>query len=195
MRPFHRSSHLALLGFALFGCGGGQFVWFHDLPAAPAAGPYVIASGDLLGVRIFNQDNMSTHARVRSDGRIAVPFLGDVEVSGKTPDAVSRELGARFKEYVVAPTVTITVEESHPTSVSVLGEVAHPGTYTVEASSGVLQALAGAGGFTDYASRDAIYVLRRSPEQRIRFTYSALIHSEPGATTFRLHPGDVLVVE
>ena len=132
---------------------------------------------------------------MRSDGKIAVPFLGDVDVQGKSPDVVSRELGVRFKEYVVSPNVTVAVEEPSPTSVSVLGEVAHPGVYTVDASSGVLQALALAGGFTDYASRSAIYVTRREAVPRIRFSYSALVNGEGRAAAFRLRPGDVLVVE
>ena len=89
----------------------------------------------------------------------------------------------------------MTVEESQPTSVSVLGEVAHPGIYTVDPASGVLQALAAAGGFTDFASRDSIYVVRRAPTQRIRFSYSMLLDGDKRAESFRLHKGDVVVVE
>src|SRR5262249_34547353 len=130
-----------------------------------------------------------------SDGKIAVPFLGDVEVRGKTPAAASRELAAHLKEYVVSPVVTISVEEPQPTAVSVLGEVTHPGTYTLDPSPGVLQALAAAGGFTDYANREGIYVVRRASAQRIRFTFSSLMHGEGRAAAFRLHAGDVVVVE
>ena len=59
----------------------------------------------------------------------------------------------------------------------------------------MLQALAVAGGFTDYASRSAIYVTRREAAPRIRFSYSALVKGEGRAAAFRLRPGDVLVVE
>lgn len=193
-----RSSQLAaLLALApLWGCGGeGAYVWVHELPPQQAVAEYVVASGDLLSVSVFNQDNLSMHARVRSDGKVAVPFLGDVEVRGKTPAAVSTELEAGFKHYVVSAAVTVTVEEPQSTSVSVLGEISRPGTYAIDASAGVLQALAAAGGFTDYASKSSIYVVRRSPAQRIRFTYASLIQSEAGASAFRLRAGDVVVVE
>jgi polysaccharide biosynthesis/export protein len=179
----------------LSGCAGAPYVWFQELPAQHAVDDYVIAPGDLLSVRVFNQDNLSTRTRVRSDGKIAVPFLGDVEVRGKTPAVVSAELETSFKKYVVSAAVTITVEEPPSTSVSVLGEVSHPGNYTVDASSGVLQALAAAGGLTDYASRSSIYVVRRSPAQRIRFTYASLTQAEGASSAFRLHAGDVVVVE
>lgn len=181
---------------ALAACGGtGHYVWVDDLPEAQRGDIYRIATGDVLNVRVYNQESLSTHAKVRSDGRIAVPFIGDVEVAGKTPAVVSREIEAKLKTYVVKPTVTVTVEESQPTKVSVLGEVAHPGVYTVDRSSGVLQALAAAGGFTDFASRKSIYVVRRAPTQRIRFSYSALLDGDKRAERFRLRTGDVVVVE
>ncbi len=185
----------ALVLLPLAGCGGAPFVWVDDLAQQKAADEYVIEAGDTVGVHVFNQENMSTRARVRSDGKVAVPMLGDVEFRGKTPSALSKELGARFKEYVVSPVVTVSVEESLPTAVSVLGEVAHPGNYTLDASAGVLQALAAAGGFTDYASRDAIYVVRKAPGPRVRFAFSALAHGDGRATAFRLRAGDAVIVE
>lgn len=186
---------LATLATLATGCGGAPYVWAHELPQPPAAEGYVIAAGDVLSVRVFNQDNMSTRARVRSDGKIAVPFIGEVDVRGKAPAAVSADLEARFKHYVVSASVTITVEEIALSSVSVLGEVARPGVYAVDGSAGVLQALAVAGGFTDFASRGSIYLVRRAPAQRIRFTFAALTQGDERAATFRLRAGDVVVVE
>jgi len=180
----------------LVGCsGGGSYVWANELPADQSADAYVIAPGDLLSVRVYNQENLSTHARVRSDGKIAMPLVGEVVVRGRPPAVVSRELEARLKEFMVSPTVTITVEETAPTSVTVLGQVVHPGIYTVDATSGVLQALAVAGGFNDYASRGSIYLVRRSTAQRIRFTFSNLTHLEDREAMFTLRTGDVVVVE
>jgi polysaccharide export outer membrane protein len=194
-RSHARAALVALALAPLSGCGGGAYTWFRELPQQPATGDYVIASGDLISVHVFNQDNLSAHGRVRSDGKLAVPFLGEVAVRGKTPAALSAELEAGFKHYVVSAAVTITVEEPQTTSVSVLGEITRPGIYAVDAASGVLEALAAAGGLTDYASRSSIYVLRRSPEQRIRFTYASLTEGAGGAAAFRLRAGDVVVVE
>ena len=178
------------------GCAGhGSYVWARDLPPDGAQDDYAIAPGDTIGVRVFNQEAMSTHARVRSDGKIAVPMLGDVAVRGSSPSAVSRDLESKLKEYVVSPRVTVTVEESQANTVSVLGEVAHPGVFTVDATAGVLAALAASGGFTPFASQDAIFVVRNNPPQRIRFTMKSLMEADSRAAMFRLRRGDVVVVE
>jgi polysaccharide export outer membrane protein len=187
---------VALVSAAMLGCSsGGPYVWVNQLPPDQTADGYVIGAGDLLSVRVYNQENLSTHARVRSDGKIAMPLIGEVEVRGKAPAVVSKELEVKLKELMVSPTVTITVEETQPTSVTVLGQVVHPGIYTVDSTSGVLQALAVAGGFNDYASRGSIYVMRRSPAQRVRFTFADLTYVEGPAATFRIRTGDVVVVE
>jgi len=167
----------------------------NELPPDQTTDGYVIGSGDLLSVRVYNQENLSTHARVRSDGKIAMPLVGEVDVRGKAPAVLSKELETKLKEFMVSPTVTITVEETQATSVTVIGQVVHPGIYTVDATSGVLQALAVAGGFNDYASRGSIYVMRRSPAQRVRFTFTDLTRLEGQASMFRIRSGDVVVVE
>jgi polysaccharide export outer membrane protein len=173
-------------------------VWVDDVPASEFGGKpeaYVINVGDLLNVRVYNQDAMSTRARVRPDGKIAVPLLGDIEARGRKPAELAKALEARLKEFVVAPAVIVTVEEAQPMLVSVIGEVARPGILTLEPTSGVLQALAGAGGVTDYANRDRIFVFRRSPQLRIRFTYESLTRGEGKGAAFLLQQGDVVVVE
>lgn len=184
-----------VFALALAGCVSAPYVWINDLPMEATRGDYLIASGDVLNVRVFNQDAMSTRARVRSDGKIAVPFLGDVEARGQEPAALSKTLEGRLKAYVVSPVVTVTVDEMQPTSISVLGEVAHPGVYTMDASAGVLQALAAAGGLTEYAGRDSIFVVRRDPPEHIRFTFGGLNTADSHAARFRLRTGDVVVVE
>jgi polysaccharide biosynthesis/export protein len=187
---------LGLLFATTLGCAGGPpYLWANQLPPDQTADRYVIGAGDLLSVRVYNQENLSTHTRVRSDGMIAMPLVGEVDVRGKAPAAVSSELEAKLKQFMLSPTVTVTVEETSPTSVTVLGQVVHPGIYTVDAASGVLQALAVAGGFNDYAGRGSIYLMRRSPAERIRFTFNDLTRADGSAAMFRLRTGDVVVVE
>jgi len=164
--------------------------------APPASAPYLIQEGDLIRIQVWNQDAMSTRARVRSDGQISVPFLKDVAVAGKTPSALAGELEAMLKDYVNHPVVYVVVEESKPATVSVIGEVARPGIYPIDGDTGVAQALAAGGGLTAYAHRDRIYVLRTaSPPVRIRFTYDGLVQARGAAPSFRLRAGDVVVVE
>jgi polysaccharide export outer membrane protein len=179
----------------------GEFVWVDDLPQAapPAEKEYVIQSGDIISVRVWNQEGMSARARVRQDGKISLPFLNDVEVSGLTPTAAAKRIQARLKEFIVNPVVNVSLEETRPVTVAVLGEVVHPGNYPIDATSGVMHALALAGGMTPYASKDMILVIRQKPDGgtplRIRFTYEALTQAKGRAASFRLQSGDVVVVE
>ncbi len=157
---------------------------------------YLINVGDTLTVRVFEQEAMSSKVKVRADGRVALPIIGEFEVRGKRPFDVARELEVKLKEFVVAPKVTVNVDEFAALQVAVLGEVTHPGTYPLDPTAGVLQALASAGGLTEYATKDRIFVLRKTPAlRRVRFTFDALSRNEPKAATFALQTGDVVVVE
>ena len=169
----------------------------YEEPPAPAnTTGYVIQPGDVLQIRVFNQPDMSARARVRDDGKVSIPFLNDVVAAGFTPNALAQQLQQRLKEFINAPVVTVSLEEARPFSVSVLGEVNKPGVYAVPVGAGVLQALAAAGGFTQYASRDRIFVVRETPQRaRIRFQFEELTQAAGKAATFRLRPGDTVVVE
>jgi polysaccharide export outer membrane protein len=179
----------------------GEYVWADSLPPAPAQGSkeYVIQVGDTIGIRVWNQDSISSRPKVRPDGRISLPFVNDVEAAGSTPTELAARIQIKLKEFIVNPVVTVSLEEPRPVVVSVLGEVARPGNYQLDASSGVLQALAIAGGPTAFADRDRIMVLRQKPDgssaTRIRFKYSQLTQLEGRAANFRLQGGDVVVVE
>jgi polysaccharide export outer membrane protein len=149
----------------------------------------------LLDVRVYNEDRLSTRPRVRADGMITVPLLGEVVARGKTPPQLAQELGSLFSKYLNSPTVTVAVEESRPLTVTVMGEFAHPGVFTLAPDAGLAQALAAAGGFTDYADRDALYVVRSNPPQRVRFRYRDLVHNDPATINFKLLDGDMVTVE
>jgi len=189
-----------ILSFVLACSVAGNYVWVQDLPPPPPSSSredhYLINVGDTISVRVFDQDAMSSKVKVRADGKVALPVLGEADVRGKRPADVARDLEVRLKEFVVSPKVTVNVDEFAPLNVAVLGEVTHPGTYPIDPTGGVLQALAGAGGLTEYASKDRIFVLRKTPTlRRIRFSFDALSRNEPRAATFALQTGDVVVVE
>jgi polysaccharide export outer membrane protein len=206
-RPLRKRAHRAALvllasASAALGCHttSGASVPVEQYPAPSPETEYRIGPGDVLAIRVWNQESMSNpHTRVRDDGKISVPFLQDVDVVGATPGELSQRLQTKLKTYVVNPVVTVTVEEVRPLRISVLGEVTHPGQYELDRGAGVLAALAAAGGLTDYAHRDSIFVIRNPPDAkapaRIRFRYQALAGAESRAASFRLRPGDVVVVE
>jgi polysaccharide biosynthesis/export protein len=188
-----------LLGAALLGAcsGAGPYLWVHELPSQPAQQDtsYLIRAGDVLDIRVRQDDRLTTRARVRTDGRITIAMIGEVQAEGRTPAVLAQELTRSLEPYIAQPGVSVSVEEARPLTVTVLGELARPGVYALEPSSGVLEALASAGGLTEFAKRDSIYVLRQNPRLRVRFTYDALLWNEPTAAAFRLAPGDVVTVE
>lgn len=172
----------------------GPYVWVQDFQeAAPAEAAYVIAPGDVINVRVFNQDGMSGRARVRNDGMISLPFVNEIRAADLSTLALAARIKERLKEFVVNPVVTVSLEEPRPAEISVVGEVAKPGVYKLEPHGGVLSALASAGGLSDFADRGRIFVLR--DRQRVRFTWQALVEAEPRAIGFRLQAGDVVVAE
>ena len=176
----------------------GKYVWVDQYkePPGTAEKPYTITPGDTIQVRVFNQEQLSARVKVRADGKVSLPLLSDVEAAGYTPVALSQVIERRLGELVNAPRVTVSVEETKPQTVMVIGEVARPNAYPYDPAATVLQVLAAAGGLTPDASGDRIFVLRQTPTPvRIRFSYERLRHQEGRGATFRLRPGDVVVVE
>jgi polysaccharide biosynthesis/export protein len=182
----------------LAGCANlGPYVWVDELGEAPAApgGEYTLAPGDAVFVRVFNQESVSGHSRVRPDGRITIPFVNDVPAAGRTPTQVAKALESLLRGFINQPVVTVSLEEPGQTHLSVLGEVAHPGVYQVERGQGMLRALAAAGGLTEFAHKERIFVMRGAPQQRIRFSFDALSTPNSPAARFRLQDQDVIVVQ
>jgi polysaccharide export outer membrane protein len=170
----------------------------HNLRTPPGgeAKRTVIGPGDVIEVRVGGDDKVTTRGRVQPDGTFVLPLLGPVALTGKRPEEASSLLNERLKRYVNVPDVTVSIQESQ-VSVAVLGEVKQAGMLDLWAPATVLQALAKAGGMTEFADSSRIFLLRRvgNTTHRIRFAYTALVDAEPFATGFQLKTGDVLVVE
>jgi polysaccharide export outer membrane protein len=196
MRPLH-VLFCALSCILAVACGStGPFVWVSEVPATQEnSNDVVIRDGDTINVRVFGQDNLSTKEKVRTDGKIVVPAVGEVMVRGKRPMVVAQELQVSLKNILQAPSVTISVEQNAQMSVSVVGEVKTAGIFQLEPGAGVLTALAAAGGLTDYADNEKIFVVRKGLPQRVRFRFNDLRSGEAHAIAFALRPGDVVVVE
>lgn len=198
---------LALIALCLSGCAvTGQYVWVDDYKPPHAVGgrgadaPYRLGPGDVVSVKVLGHDELSTaRAQVRADGRISVPLEPDLEVDGLSLEALSTLLRQKLRPYLVNPAVSLSLEKARPLTVSVVGEVKHPGSFSLDPGSGVLVALADAGGFTPYAHENRIFVLRRARSGarpvRIRFDYERLVHAQGASATFRLKRDDIVVVE
>ncbi len=191
---------MCFLTVLIVGCADhGSFVWFSKYPRgqwAPSFSEYLLVAGDTVTVRVFGQEAVATPTRIRTDGKITLPFAGEIVAAGKSPVELGKEIEVRLKEFIVSPRVSVVLEQPGPVTVSMLGEIGNTGTLTLDPPVGLLQALAQAGGLSDFADRSAIFVLRRTPVfTRIRFTYDSLLKNEDGASAFQLRRGDVVVVE
>jgi polysaccharide biosynthesis/export protein len=190
---------LAGLAAAATGCSSaGSYVWYSEVSPDQMAAPkeLVIHVGDTVSLRVLGHDEMTIKERVRSDGRIAVPLIGEIDAQGKRPSSLRSELEGRLKDYIVSPSVMLNVDEVQPITVVLLGEVGKQGAYLLDPYTGLAQALAVCGGLTEFAHKDRIFIVREQPRpMRIRFTYEAVSRDEGHAASFPLRNGDVVVAE
>jgi polysaccharide export outer membrane protein len=162
-----------------------------------ASDPFVIGADDVLAINVWKEPEISRAVPVRSDGKISLPLLGEVVASGRTPPELQVEIAKKLQEYLSEPEVTVIVQEIRSQQFNVLGEVARPGTYPLTKSVTVLDAIAMAGGFRDFARQKGIYVLRRKPDGsdvRLPFNYKQVIKGKITTQNVELQPRDTVVV-
>ena len=164
-------------------------------PPIPPSG-YTICLEDLLDVTVWNNAGISRTVPVRPDGKISLPLLDDVQAAGLTPKQLKDDLARGLAKYISAPEVSVIVREIHSLRISVLGEVNKPGRYDLKSRASVLDAIALAGGFSPYAVRSKLVILRvaGSTVKRIQCNYNKVVAAEAEPESFFLQPGDTLVV-
>jgi polysaccharide biosynthesis/export protein len=115
---------------------------------------------DVIEISVYQEKELSTTVPVRPDGKISVPLIGEMPASGKTATELQKEIAHRYAQYIAEPAVTVVVKEVNSPKVSVLGEVKNPGIYKIKDRATVLDAIAMAGGTTEYAKKDKVTVIR-----------------------------------
>jgi polysaccharide biosynthesis/export protein len=167
---------------------------------AATAGPawneqeYRLGAGDKLRIEVYGQQQLSQSLQVRPDGKITLPLIGDMHATGRTSIELRDTLTSALKEYVNNPVVTVIVQEATSAQIFVIGEVTSPGTQVLTGPMTVLQALAQAGGFKEFADKGDIRILRRigATTHTIDFDYKAAVKGK--TEPFYLQPGDTVVV-
>ena len=169
--------------------------------STPATGPhddgFVIGNGDVLAISVWKQPDLSRSIPVRSDGRISLPLIGEIQAAGQTPLKLEDELTRRLQPYLTEPEVTVIVEQINSEKFNILGRVAKPGSYPLVNPTTVLDAIALAGGCREFAKQKSIYILRRLPdgtETRMPFNYQEVIKGKNTAQNIQLQPRDTIVV-
>lgn len=159
---------------------------------------YIIGNSDVLAITVWKQPDISRpNIPVRPDGRISLPLVGEIQAAGRTPLQLEQEITERLKTYMTNPDVTVIVDQINSQKFNVLGRVAKPGSYPLTATTTVLDAIASAGGFQDFAKQRGVYILRQTTgagQTRIPFNYKDVIKGKHPEQNIRLQPGDTVIV-
>jgi polysaccharide export outer membrane protein len=158
---------------------------------------FVIGTDDVLAVNVWKEPDISRSVPVRSDGKISLPLVGEVQATGQTPQQLEKEISARLQNYISEPAVTVIVQEIRSQRFNILGQVTRPGSYLLTNSVTVLDAIAMSGGFRDFAKQKSIYVLRTMPDgtqERLAFNYKEVIKGKNSDANIKLLPRDTVVV-
>jgi polysaccharide export outer membrane protein len=158
---------------------------------------YVIGNDDLLGINVWKDPDLSRSIPVRSDGKISLPLVGELQAAGRTPLQLEHEIALSLKDYMTAPEVTVIVEQINSKKFNILGQVLKPGSYSLALATTVMDAIATAGGFRDFAKKEDVYILRELPdgsESHIRFNYKSFIKGKNPTQNIKLEPHDTVIV-
>ena len=170
--------------------------------ASNSSKDFLLGPEDVLDIVVWKNEDLSQKgAVIRPDGKVSMPLIGEVQASGRTANQLASQISARLKEFKDNPVVTVGVKEVNSYYVYVLGEVSKPGKYQLKSHATVLQAVAIASGFTNYASRNKMKVIRHvqgengtTREIRIPARYDDLVSGTGEIGNFVLKTGDVVVV-
>lgn len=166
--------------------------------AVPAVDPsnrptYRLGPGDIVQVKVYKEEEASVpEAVVRTDGRITLPFVKDVPAGGLTIEELEKALVAKLKPFIRDPDVTVILRQSNSQKVYVMGAVRKEGPVKLTDRMTVLQALAEAGGVTEYAKRKKIFILRG--QSRLPFDYEAVLGGQKPEMNVVIESGDTIVV-
>ena len=166
-------------------------------PPAPSLSEYKIGREDVLAVQVWHEPDLSRLVVVRPDGNISLPLIGEVAAAGETPPELEKKLTELLGTLMTAPEVSVIVQDTRSQRFSILGEVMRPGTYPLTKPMTVLDALALAGGFRDFAKSEKMFILRTNADgrrQKIPVSYKKAISVKGNNQNLELQLHDTLVV-
>jgi polysaccharide export outer membrane protein len=171
-------------------------------PRTPAPAPtqaaleeYRVGPEDVLEIAVWKNPELTRTVAVRGDGRISLPLINDIQAAGLTPMDLRDIVSKGYSKFDETAEVSVIVKEIHSFKVSVLGMVRLPGRFDLHSQTTVLEALAMAGGLTEFAKKDRIQVIRSDGRSRknLLFDYSSVL-DYGSEQNFVLRPGDIIVV-
>jgi polysaccharide export outer membrane protein len=187
---------LTILGLACLVLAGTAAAEKRAPAPPPPSSEYRIGPDDVLDIVVWNNEEVSRRVPVRPDGKISLPLLDDVHAAGLTATQLAEALADRLSRYIDTPEVSVIVAEIHSFKVSVIGQVRTAGQYEMSRGATVLDAIARAGGFTDYAKPARMMIIRNGGGRthKIRFDFNQYVDRARTQTPLYLETGDVVVV-
>ncbi len=164
---------------------------------ATASNDYLIGNDDVLAISVWKEPEISRSVPVRSDGKISLALIGDVQATGRTPKELETDIAKALHDYISEPEVTVIVQESKSRRFSILGKVQRPGSYLLSGQMRVTDAIAIAGGFRDFAKVKNIRVMRQQAggtEISLPFNYKDAMKSANPGQNVELAPQDTIYV-
>jgi polysaccharide export outer membrane protein len=164
--------------------------------AAEAPADYIIGPEDVLTVVYWRDKDMTSEVAVRSDGKISLPLLNDVQAAGLTPKQLRDWLVEASKEYFEDPAVSVGVKLMNSRKVFITGEVHKPGPYPLVGPTTVLELISLAGGLKDYADRKNILIVRNENGRQTSylFNYKDVVSRKNLRQNIELKPHDTVIV-
>ncbi len=166
------------------------------LNASGVSGDYIIGSGDLLEIYTWKEPDFTREVLVRIDGKFSFPLLDDVQAAGLTPLQLKTNVQNRLADFVNEPVVTVVVKKNGSQRFYMLGEISSPGMYFLEKKLTVLQAIALAGGFTEWADKDDIILIRHEKGQDniSKIDYGKIVKNREIEQNIFLKADDTIIV-
>jgi polysaccharide export outer membrane protein len=172
------------------------------LALAVLAGPgaaqeaYRLNAGDVLRVSVWREDGLDRELLVQPDGNVSFPLAGQLEARGRTTVELEKAIGERLERFIPGPVVTVELVEARGNVVYVIGEVNSPGAFQLGRPTSVMQVLSQAGGFTAFAGKSRVRIVRRAAgaETTLGFNFNEVAEGRAPASNIDLQPGDVIVV-
>ena len=159
-----------------------------------AGGGYVIGPEDVLQIHVWREPSLSATVTVRSDGKISLPLINDVQAAGLTPVQLQESLSNRLKEFIDSPNVSVVIQEANSYKVFVSGQVKTPGVQRLRTETTLLQIIPMAGGLGEWANPKKILVIRKINGQEGRLTVNYKKMLEGKVPPLVLKPGDMIIV-
>ena len=157
---------------------------------------YVIGQGDLLEVFVWRNEQLSRDVVVRPDGKISLPLLQDVQAEGFTVVQLRNQITRMLNEHLENPRVSVMVKAINSYRVSVLGRVRNPGVYPITGNTTLAEAIALAGGFTEWADKGDIAVVTKEgdDEKKLTVNYKKIESGKDPSQNIILKRGDIIIV-